>query len=622
MADKTLLILERSGENLNYTKDNGSIILSGVFTEIGVKNKNNRIYEEAEVLPHINELQEKIKTHSLLGELDHPKEFDISLSNVSHVIESLEYNKETKQVIGKIRLLNTAKGKDAQALVEDGIPLHISSRAAGTVDPQSGKVKIKKMFTYDLVADPGFANAELKRVNESYGFDNDDSLYIYDISENVTEKNITNENMNNEFVKSEDFQKYTEYVNGVLEQFKKKAESVNEGADNEKVEKLIKYAETIAEQVNKIENYSNYLAEKLDKTISYTNYLAENSNSIVAYADYLAEELNNTNAADEGVKEHVENLVKYANYLAENVDNAIKYSNYLGENLDNSIKYSNYLGENLDNSIKYSNYLGENVNNAIKYAEYLKEHVENGIKYSEYIKENVETMNVNSELVEKVNKLQAYAEYLGESLDTSIQFSDYIKEHVEALEEGKVNENNNTQATSVDDKIAKLIAVAESNANGGFTFMNLLSKDKKEQFKTLDAGKQARIIESMNKGLITSTAQADAIYEAAIAPTQQPKTFEETIPEKYKERWNALNDQRKLQIIAESKFYPMNTQYQINNFWATRDLRSYAVNPVYQQQNTAVNENNNNDVDNNKAGAVTEEFKQALINRVRMNMGN
>jgi hypothetical protein len=47
------------------------------------------------------------------------------------------------------------------------------------------------MFTYDLVADPGFANAELKRVNESYGFDNDDSLYIYDISENVTEKNIT-----------------------------------------------------------------------------------------------------------------------------------------------------------------------------------------------------------------------------------------------------------------------------------------------------------------------------------------------------------------------------------------------------------------------------------------------
>ena len=40
--------------------------------------------------------------------------------------------------------------------------LHISSRAAGTVD-EAGKVKIKKFFTYDLVADPGFENAELSK---------------------------------------------------------------------------------------------------------------------------------------------------------------------------------------------------------------------------------------------------------------------------------------------------------------------------------------------------------------------------------------------------------------------------------------------------------------------------
>jgi hypothetical protein len=234
----------------------------------------------------------------------------------------------------------------------------------------------------------------------------------------------------------------------------------------------------------------------------------------------------------------------------------------------------------------------------------LKEHVENGIKYSEYIKENVE-------------KNIAYSNYLGENLDTAIQYSDYIKEHVEAIEDNKVNESF-AKTTSVDDKISKLIAIAESNANGGFTFMNLLSKDKKEQFKTLDASKQARVIESMNKGLITSTAQADAIYEAAITPTQQPKTFEDMIPEKYKERWNSLNEQRKLQIIAESKFYPMNTPYQINNFWATRDLRSYTVKPVYQQKTTAVNESNNADTN---TASVSEEFKQALINKVRMNMG-
>jgi len=40
------------------------------------------------------------------------------------------------------------------------------------------KVKIKQLFTYDLVADPGFANAELKRVNESYGFYDNSLGYI------------------------------------------------------------------------------------------------------------------------------------------------------------------------------------------------------------------------------------------------------------------------------------------------------------------------------------------------------------------------------------------------------------------------------------------------------------
>ena len=129
MSGKKLLILERSNSNLNYTTDkDGSITLEGVFTEFGVRNKNNRIYEEKEVMPHINELKEKVKTNKLLGELDHPKDFDVSLSNVSHVVESLDYDADNKQVVGKIRLLNTSKGKEAQALIKDGIPLHISSR--------------------------------------------------------------------------------------------------------------------------------------------------------------------------------------------------------------------------------------------------------------------------------------------------------------------------------------------------------------------------------------------------------------------------------------------------------------------------------------------------------------
>ena len=46
------------------------------------------------------------------------------------------------------------------------------------------------------------------------------------------------------------------------------------------MEKLVKYAETIAEKVNGVTEYVDYLAENVDKGITYSNYLAENMNSI------------------------------------------------------------------------------------------------------------------------------------------------------------------------------------------------------------------------------------------------------------------------------------------------------------------------------------------------------
>jgi hypothetical protein len=179
MDNKTLLIVERSESKLSSHSEEDKYVLEGIFTEVGVKNNNNRIYDEKELMPHINELKKMCENNKLLGELDHPKSFDISLQNASHIVESIDYDKDKKQVIGRIRLLNTDAGKNARALVDAGVPLHISSRAAGVVE-SNGHVKIKKMFTYDLVATPGFSNAELKRVNESFGFD-DDNIGIYEV---------------------------------------------------------------------------------------------------------------------------------------------------------------------------------------------------------------------------------------------------------------------------------------------------------------------------------------------------------------------------------------------------------------------------------------------------------
>ena len=530
MSNKKLLILERSKSNLSMTKDaDGSIVLEGVFTEIGVKNKNNRIYEEAEVLPHINELKEKVKTNKLLGELDHPKDFDISLSNVSHVIEDLEYDKDKKQVLGRIRLLNTSKGKEAQALIEDGIPLHISSRAAGTVD-EAGKVKIKKFFTYDLVADPGFENAELARVNESYGFEDTEGLYIYEMENTEDEINKTNktdltmENTSENFVTVEDFNKYTEYVKNTLDGVK---ESANSNSD-ELIQKLVAYTEHVAEKVNQVTDYSEYLSENLDKSISYSDYLAENVDKIKNYSSYLGEELDKT--------------IQYSEHVAEQADKGIQYSNYLGEKLEKGIEYSEYVAETVDKNIAYSEYLGENLTKSIK--------------YSEYIAENANT--VDGTLINE------------ESSEATIEES--INESVETVKDTK------SYKDTISEKLAALISKAETKNLSEMHFMNFLSESKKNQFDSLADDKKVLLVESMNKDSIMSTVQAENVWDSCFITERKTINFINDMPSKYSDKWNALSQNRKEQIIAESKFHSLSTPYAINNFWQTRDLRDTQMN--------------------------------------------
>lgn len=166
------IIGNKSNEQLKLnesisTKD--EYILQGVFAKFDEINRNSRIYTAEEYLPHLQYLRKDIaEGKPLLGELDHPEDrFEVSLQNASHRIIDLWYDENSKTVMGKIKLLDTPSGKIAKALVEDGVPLHISSRAAGSVDPQSHKVSIQQIFTFDLVCTPGFSQAVLHRVNES-----------------------------------------------------------------------------------------------------------------------------------------------------------------------------------------------------------------------------------------------------------------------------------------------------------------------------------------------------------------------------------------------------------------------------------------------------------------------
>ena len=475
---KPVLIVEHCMDGLKPINEHaaqrakGDYILGGTFTEFNIKNRNDRIYTAEKFLPHLNELiTRKSQLGVVYGEFDHPDVFDTSLSRVSHTIESAFFVKETNVVKGEIRLLNTHWGKEAKALVDDGCPIFVSSRAAGITE-SDGTVTVKKLFTYDAVADPGFSSArmEVKSLNESLGFNESANFRIYDLSD----ESKTNElfKMNEDFVTKKQMVEYSNYLTEEIEKFKT---TINETITNKsdfdpsKLENMLGYYEKLHEQQTKIAKYLDYLAEKLqvvvnenvelkktttqliehndylaenlEKIGNYSEYLAENLDKSIDYGKYIAETLDKNIDFSEYIAEHVDKNIKYSEYLAENLDKTIDYSEYIAENLDKTIDYSEYIAENLDNSIVYSEYLAENLDNSIVYSEYIAENLDNNIAYSEYIAEHVDNNISYSEYIaENLDDSMAYTNYIAESLDKTIESSKLLTEQ---LKSGKINEDFN-----------------------------------------------------------------------------------------------------------------------------------------------------------------------------------
>ena len=571
ILEKQSQILESSKET---TADGKEYILKGIAAQFGKENNNNRIYEEGEYLPHLDYLKDKIKQKRLVGELDHPEKFDISLNNVSHVVEDLMYNKDGRILEIKVRLLDTPAGQIAKRLVDAGVPLSISSRAAGNVGPDK-KVQIKKIFTYDLVADPGFQDAQLERVyesagfshdeviykrqksvvhnleclNEAFGLKNDDSLKIYNVNGNEEFKKIINIDKNKstimesnrEFVSAEDLNQYTMFLKKEMEAMKAEISSlrsdrVEEGqalSFNKPMPALgngynngpsATTTDSMEDRVARLEKYSNYLAETLNGAIKYGEYLAENLDNSITYSKYLAENLDKNISYSKYLAENVDKSISYSEYVAENLDKSVEYSKYLAEKVDESIQYSEYVAEKVDTNISYSEYLAENLDKGISYSEYLAEKVDQGIGYSEYIAEKLDQgIGYTEYLAENVNKGIAYSEYLAENLNKGIAYSDYLAEKVK---------NN----------IAYSEYIAESvNSSLGET----INENVREQ---ADLASNAGLFESGFAGDYTTiSSKIDALIESV--QTQKTESLTKKAAEKFQP---TANTQKADQVLNEN----------------------------------------------------------------------
>ena len=654
MKQKKLLIVERCDANLSqYTEEDDSIVLEGVFTTFNQKNRNGRIYESADFLPHVENLQGAIASRSLLGELDHPHNFETSLANASHVVESLKFDEQQNAIVGRIKLLHTSRGMDARALVKDGIPLHISSRAAGTVD-ESGRVRLQQLFTYDLVAEPGFANAVLTRVNEgvevnpisdeskavlkklneSYQYMNEnykkigeyDNVDVYEIMETNTElapeiaqeggktvssaetqseKNkdtLNNKNMDNngQYILYSDFQKYSEHLSEVIADLRSAisnyetelanikvsgdktkptqqysadkvdnsmiadmvANQVEEVVDDTVEEKVAEKTVEMEEKYNNLVKYVGYLAEKLDTSISHQDYIAEEANKMIAHQDYLAENMNK--------------MIAHQDYLAENMDSMIAHQDYLAENLDDTIGYQKYVAEMLDKSIDYSNMLAEEANKSIAHQDYLAENMNKMIAHQNHI-------------VEESNKIIEYSNYLAESMNNKFK--------------NAVNENETTVEVEVKETVNESKVVEEPKFDAKKYQMELGSK-----------------IDSLISVVKTNYAEAKEKEAAALQESKSKINATDFnlinyIPARLQESWMKLSDDRKKEILAESKMFIINGESSAVYFWNTRDLREKRIEAVKMEESVIPTESK----ELNESVLASDSYKM-MAERIKRNM--
>jgi hypothetical protein len=140
--------------------------IKGIFSTMGEKNRNGRIYPRDIWESEITKYQDNFNSGSIntLMEWEHPARTNVDPMEAVAKITAL--NVKDKYVIGEAVLLDNPKANQLKSLIDNGIKISVSSRGVGAV--KNGIVENFKLVTYDIVAAPSDYNATMNGLVESY----------------------------------------------------------------------------------------------------------------------------------------------------------------------------------------------------------------------------------------------------------------------------------------------------------------------------------------------------------------------------------------------------------------------------------------------------------------------
>ena len=147
----------------------GGMILSGIMQKADAVNGNGRIYPHKVLMKEVENYNKLVNDRRALGELDHPEDSVINLKNASHLVTKIWW--QDKDVMGKVKVLDTPSGKVLQELVKSGVSLGISSRGMGSVREDQSQTIVEddfQLICFDFVSEPSTPGAFMMKEARDY----------------------------------------------------------------------------------------------------------------------------------------------------------------------------------------------------------------------------------------------------------------------------------------------------------------------------------------------------------------------------------------------------------------------------------------------------------------------